>query len=236
MRIGSENPYSGLRGTSFVAAGYGSGDKRLARLGVLGPTRMDYPVTMGAVRAVARYVGQNPGGVDKWRSDYYAILGVRATPSADEIKKAYRRLARELHPDVNPDPATQERFKEITQAYEVLSDPNKREMYDLGADPFAPAPPAAGGFGGGLPVQRHHGRLLRHGRRQRGPRAAGPAGAQRARSGSSSTCRRRRSAPRGSSQVDTAVVCRAATAPARRRAPSPTTCDMCHGRGEVSSR
>lgn len=58
VRIGSENPYTGLQGTSIVAAGYGSGDKQLARLGVLGPTRMDYPVTMGAVRAVARYVSQ----------------------------------------------------------------------------------------------------------------------------------------------------------------------------------
>ncbi|PZG33730.1 heat-inducible transcriptional repressor HrcA [Spongiactinospora gelatinilytica] len=58
VRIGSENPYTGLRGTSIVAAGYGSGDKQLARLGVLGPTRMDYPVTIGAVRAVARYVSQ----------------------------------------------------------------------------------------------------------------------------------------------------------------------------------
>ncbi|MER5998598.1 heat-inducible transcriptional repressor HrcA [Nonomuraea sp. NPDC051941] len=56
VRIGSENPY--LRGTSIVATGYGSGDNQLARLGVLGPTRMDYPVTMGAVRAVARYVSQ----------------------------------------------------------------------------------------------------------------------------------------------------------------------------------
>jgi heat-inducible transcriptional repressor len=56
VRIGAENPY--LRGTSIVATGYGSGDKQLARLGVLGPTRMDYPVTMGAVRAVARYVSQ----------------------------------------------------------------------------------------------------------------------------------------------------------------------------------
>ncbi len=62
VRIGSENPYTGLRGTSIVAAGYGSGDKELARLGVLGPTRMDYPVTMGAVRAVARYVGQLVAG------------------------------------------------------------------------------------------------------------------------------------------------------------------------------
>nr|WP_206066864.1 heat-inducible transcriptional repressor HrcA [Nonomuraea sp. FMUSA5-5] len=56
VRIGAENPY--LRGTSVVATGYGSGDNQLARLGVLGPTRMDYPVTMGAVRAVARYVSQ----------------------------------------------------------------------------------------------------------------------------------------------------------------------------------
>jgi heat-inducible transcriptional repressor len=56
VRIGSENPY--LQGTSIVATGYGSGDNQLARLGVLGPTRMDYPVTMGAVRAVARYVSQ----------------------------------------------------------------------------------------------------------------------------------------------------------------------------------
>ncbi len=74
--------------------------------------------------------------------DYYGTLGVRRDANADEIKKAYRRLARELHPDVNPDPETQEKFKEITQAYEVLSDPKKREMYDLGADPFA------GGGGG----------------------------------------------------------------------------------------
>jgi heat-inducible transcriptional repressor len=59
VRIGQENQYEGLRSTSVVAAGYGGvGDQALARLGVLGPTRMDYPGTMGAVRAVARYVGQ----------------------------------------------------------------------------------------------------------------------------------------------------------------------------------
>ena len=56
--IGAENPVEGLRSTSLVAAGYGTGDQALARLGVLGPTRMDYPTAMGAVRAVARYVGQ----------------------------------------------------------------------------------------------------------------------------------------------------------------------------------
>ena len=58
VRIGAENQVKGLRSTSVVAAGYGSGDHALAKLGVLGPTRMDYPTAMGAVRAVARYVGQ----------------------------------------------------------------------------------------------------------------------------------------------------------------------------------
>jgi len=58
VRIGSENEVQGLQSTSLVATGYGAGDQVLARLGVLGPTRMDYPTAMGAVRAVARYVGQ----------------------------------------------------------------------------------------------------------------------------------------------------------------------------------
>jgi heat-inducible transcriptional repressor len=58
VRIGSENPVEGLQSTSMVVTGYGAGDQPLARLGVLGPTRMDYPTAMGAVRAVARYVGQ----------------------------------------------------------------------------------------------------------------------------------------------------------------------------------
>jgi heat-inducible transcriptional repressor len=58
VRIGAENPVLGLRSTSLVSSGYGSGDEALAKLGVLGPTRMDYPTAMGAVRAVARYVGQ----------------------------------------------------------------------------------------------------------------------------------------------------------------------------------
>jgi heat-inducible transcriptional repressor len=58
VRIGAENQVQGLRSTSVVAVGYGSGDQALAKLGVLGPTRMDYPTAMGAVRAVARYVGQ----------------------------------------------------------------------------------------------------------------------------------------------------------------------------------
>ena len=69
-------------------------------------------------------------------TDLYDVLGVSRDASADDIKRAYRRLARELHPDVNPDEETQERFKEISAAYDVLSDPDKRSAYDRGGDPF----------------------------------------------------------------------------------------------------
>src|SRR5579859_683073 len=111
-------------------------------------------------------------------TDYYAVLGVRKDANADEIKKAYRRLARELHPDVNPDPATQERFKEITQAYEVLSDPDKRQMYDLGGDPFGTAG-AAGGFGAGFPFTDIMDAFFGGGQAARGPAAGRAAGATR---------------------------------------------------------
>jgi molecular chaperone DnaJ len=63
--------------------------------------------------------------------DLYEILGVGRDASSEDIKKAYRRLAREYHPDVNPDPAAEARFKEVSAAYEILSDPQKRQRYDV---------------------------------------------------------------------------------------------------------
>lgn len=82
--------------------------------------------------------------------DYYEILGVSKTASADEIKRAYRKLALEFHPDRNKTKEAEEKFKEVTKAYEVLGDAQKRQAYDqFGAAAFEQGGPGAGGpFGG----------------------------------------------------------------------------------------
>src|SRR5215831_10435084 len=76
--------------------------------------------------------------------DYYKVLGVDKKASQEDIKKAYRKLARKYHPDTNKDPGAEERFKQISEAYDVLGDEDKRKKYDRGGmNPFA------GGGGGG---------------------------------------------------------------------------------------
>jgi curved DNA-binding protein len=110
--------------------------------------------------------------------DYYKVLGVGRGATADEIKTAYRRLARKYHPDVSKEPNAEARFKEMQEAYEVLKDPEKRAAYDqLGSEwkagqPFRPPPDWGSGFefAGGGPGR------ARGGSRPRG----GPSGAEEA--------------------------------------------------------
>ena len=105
------------------------------------------------------------------RRDFYALLDVPRTATQDEIQRAYRKLARQHHPDVNKDPGAEDRFKEISEAYDVLSDPQTRRRYDAfgpdfrqvpedvdpeafrrsraGAGTPGPGPGGAGGFGSG---------------------------------------------------------------------------------------
>jgi curved DNA-binding protein len=73
--------------------------------------------------------------------DFYQILGVPAAASQDDIQRAYRKLARTYHPDVNSDPGAEERFKEISEAYDVLSDPQTRQRYDAFGPDFRQVPP-----------------------------------------------------------------------------------------------
>jgi molecular chaperone DnaJ len=95
---------------------------------------------------------------DFLEKDYYKTLGVPKDADADAVKKAYRKLARQFHPDANRgDTAAEERFKEISEAYDVLSDPKRRAEYDearslfgAGAGRFSTGPGGAGG--GGVPV------------------------------------------------------------------------------------
>ena len=86
------------------------------------------------------------------KRDFYEILGVSKSATADEIKKAYRKKAIEFHPDKNPgDKTSEEKFKEAAEAYEVLSDPQKKQRYDqYGHAGLGGAAGGGGGYGGGM--------------------------------------------------------------------------------------
>jgi molecular chaperone DnaJ len=169
--------------------------------------------------------------------DLYELLGVSRDADGDAIKKAYRRLARQYHPDVNPDPDTQEHFKEISLAYEVLADPQKRAAYDRGGDPFSGGQPGFGqgagfsftdimdAFFGGQPGAGGQG--------GRGPRS-------RVRRGQDALIRLEVTLAEAAFgvarelKVDTAVLCDACHGEGAAPGSHPVTCETCRGAGEVA--
>src|SRR4051794_24073430 len=114
--------------------------------------------------------------------DYYEVLGVERGAGDAEIKRAFRKLAQQWHPDVSTDPGAQERFKEINEAYQVLSDPQRRQAYDMfgragvggGEGGFGAG--AAQGFGGFSDIfDAFFGGTTAGGSRRRGaPQGSGP--------------------------------------------------------------
>lgn len=149
-------------------------------------------------------------------SDHYEVLGVDRNATQDQIKKAYRKLARELHPDVNPAPEAQERFKLVTHAYEVLSDPQSRAQYDQGGN----------GFGFGDIFESFFGSP------QRGPRSR----AQRGEDALLHVQLDLAEAVFGATKIltiDTAIGCEPCSNSGIKAGTSIKTCDVCRGSGQI---
>ena len=168
--------------------------------------------------------------------DLYELLGVGRDADADAIKKAYRKQARRLHPDVNPDPEAQEQFKEVSLAYEVLSDPQKRSAYDRGGDPFGGA--GAGGFGQGAGFSFTD--IMDAFFGGQGPGGQGHGPRPRSRRGQDALIRldvELAEAAFGVTRdlkVDTAVVCTTCHGDGTAPGTSPVPCETCRGAGEVA--
>jgi molecular chaperone DnaJ len=167
-------------------------------------------------------------------SDYYEILGVPRDATPEQIKKAYRQLAMKLHPDVAQEPGAAERFKSVAEAYEVLQDPKKRDLYDRGGDPLGGG---FGGFNGGFgPAGFDFTNLVDAMFGQptsRGPRS-------RVRRGQDALVRldlELAEAAFGTTKplrVDTAVLCPRCNGSGASEGSRPVRCATCHGQGDVT--
>ena len=164
-------------------------------------------------------------------ADHYEVLGVSRDASTDEIKKAYRKLARQLHPDVNPGEDAAERFKLVTHAYDVLSDDDSRRRYDMGGGDGA-AGGDFGGFGGFGDIFETF-----FGAAQGGGRSGRP----RSRKERGQDALVRVTLDLGDVvfgahrdiEVDTAVLCETCQGSCTQPGTQPVTCDICHGTGHV---
>ena len=164
--------------------------------------------------------------------DYYGILGVDRDASEQEIKKAYRRLARQYHPDVNPSEEAQEKFAEISLAQEVLLDPQKRSIVDRGGDPMEGAGGmGGGGFGGGLGdiFEAFFGGGAGGARQPRSRVQPGNDALLR----TSITLEEAYAGVKKDVTVDTAVLCEQCHGTGSKTESKPVTCDHCQGQGAV---
>lgn len=159
-------------------------------------------------------------------ADHYEVLGIDRGASADEVKKAYRRLARELHPDVNPSGEAAERFKQVTHAYDVLSDPQQRQQYDMGGSGGMGGASGFGSFGDIFET------FFGGGQSQRGPRS-------RRERGQDALLRVEVEldeiifGTHREIEVDTAVLCETCNGSCCSPGTEPATCDICRGSGQI---